>query len=142
MLFEQDRERISVNEVICDRAGPLHRPYSCHSDGMWARDRVYHKRDSELKEGDAATATMDKLRGEYCDKVSSSVKITAINMASEDEAVPSEPIYAVTKLDETKTDYEEPRDSESDRNRLSHYLGEKIMMEYRAEHGQSETVMW
>ena len=33
MLFEQDRARISVNEVIRDRSVPLHRPYSCQSDG-------------------------------------------------------------------------------------------------------------
>ena len=90
MLFEEDRESIPVNEVIRDRAGPLHRSYSCQSDGLFAQDGVSQKSDNELNEGDAATETMDKLRGEDCDNVSSSVKITPIRMASEDVAVLSD----------------------------------------------------
>ena len=96
--------------------------------------------DNELSEGDAATATMDELRGEICDSVSLSVKITAIKMASEDEVVPSEPMNAETKVEETTADSEDPRDSGSDRNLLSHHLEDKIKMGDCEEHGQSEMV--
>ena len=98
--------------MIRDRSGPLHRPYSCQSDGLFAQDGVSQKSDNELNEGDATTETMDELRGEDCDNVSSSVKITAIKMASEDEAVPSEPMHAETKVEETATDSEDPRETD------------------------------
>ena len=69
------------------------------------------KRDNELNEGDAAAATMDELREENCDNVSSSVKITAIKIARGNEVVPGEPMNAETKVEETATDSEDPRDS-------------------------------
>ena len=75
-----------------------------------------------MNEGDAATATMDELRGEDCDNVPSSVKITSIKMASEDEAVLSEPMNAETKVEETATDSEDSRISGPDRNLIGHHL--------------------
>ena len=138
MLFEQDRERISVNEVIRDRDVPLHKPYSCQSDELWARDGVSQKKENELNEGDVATETMDELRRENCDNVSSSAKITAIKMASEDEAVLSEPMNDETKVEETAIDCEGPRDIGSDRNRLIHHMGYRSKMGDCEEHVQSE----
>ena len=72
--------------------------------------------------------------------MSSLVKITSIKMSSEDEAVPSEPMNAEIKVEETATDSEDPRDSESNRNLFSHHLGDKIKMGDCEEHGQSEMV--
>ena len=133
MLFEKDRERILVNEVIRDRTARLHRPYSCQSDELWARDGVSQKRNKKLTEVDAATSTMDGLRGEDCNNVSSSVKITAITMAGEEEEVLSEPMNTETKVEETATKREDPRDSGSD-HLLSHHLGDKIKMGDFEEH--------
>ena len=140
MLFEQDRRKILFNEVIRDRDVPLHRPYSCHSDGLKARDGVSKKRDNELNEGVSAKATMDELRGEDYDDVSSPVKITAIQITSEDGAVPREPMNAEIKVKETAADREDPRNRGSDRNLLSHHMGDIRRMGGVEEHGQSEMI--
>uniref|UniRef100_A0AAV1THR6 Uncharacterized protein n=1 Tax=Peronospora matthiolae TaxID=2874970 RepID=A0AAV1THR6_9STRA len=50
-------------------------------------------------------------------------------MVSEDKVVPSEPMNAEDKLQETTTDCEDPRDGGSDRNRLRHHPGDEIGME-------------
>ena len=70
----------------------------------------------------------------------SSVKITAIKMASEDEAVPSEPMNTEIKVEETATDSEDPPDSGPDRSLLSHHLEDNITIGDCEEHGQSEMV--
>ena len=80
------------------------------------------ERDIELSKSDAATANMDGLSREDCDNVSSSVKISASKMASEDEAVPSAPRKAKTKVEESVTVSDDYRVSGSDRNRISHHL--------------------